>query len=283
MKKIPTVINHWVKIVPLNLHQFILKNASTKIKNRYIMATQHYEKAYLIKDLDPEMAIIRLIAAEEELVVAIFKILETLKHLGSQQLIFAKSSKNHQVKLAFSQVLFVFKDILKNYFNPELGGQLISEVKTNCTAHNNSSPSFFFKLELENDRFDLKIVFLDTKKECSVFPNDFEITLPPGKDVTLSLYQTFLEHVPDNDLKAFLGSRANFRNKIFYSEDVGAYSMSQTWDKFISIFNTAIGDLAWSIGLLIDPNTSIKKWLLISQFLEVFQNILIECKFIKKK
>lgn len=92
----------WSKLIPNDLDNLILNCAPTKVKHRYIKAKYHYEKALKIANIDPEMSIIRLVAAEEELVVGIFEILK-IKKINNIE--FVKKFKNHQVKISFAPIL----------------------------------------------------------------------------------------------------------------------------------------------------------------------------------
>ncbi len=86
-------------LLPHELDEFILKKTPTKVRNRYVKAKCHFCKSLKLVFLDPEMAFIRLVAAEEELVVGIF---ETLK-LKFSNIKFSK--KDHHVKMALAPIL----------------------------------------------------------------------------------------------------------------------------------------------------------------------------------
>jgi hypothetical protein len=101
-----------------DITQLIFKSAPTKVANRVGKALDHYTKAAALQGIDDEMGVIRLIAAEEELVVAIFEVLKlNAKHLPDHS-DFIGRYKNHQVKLAFypvlSQIRFALGDMLVN-------------------------------------------------------------------------------------------------------------------------------------------------------------------------
>lgn len=100
------------ELVGEEIVDLIFTKAPTKVLSRVVNAIMHVEKAKKLKDIDAEMASIRLIAAEEELVVAIFEWLKLNKEKMPQHTELVKSYKNHQVKLMFVPVLLLMKNIL---------------------------------------------------------------------------------------------------------------------------------------------------------------------------
>jgi hypothetical protein len=79
--------------------------APTKILSRIHKALDHYTKAQRLAGVDDEMGAIRCIAAEEELVVAIFEWLKLNTDKVPEHRDFIGRSKNHRVKLAFLPVI----------------------------------------------------------------------------------------------------------------------------------------------------------------------------------
>lgn len=98
--------------------QLIFEKAPTKVFTRIAKSLEHYTRASQLQGLDEEMGVIRLIAAEEELVVAIFEWIKlNAQHLPEHG-DFVGKYKNHRVKLAFypvlSQLGFVLGDMFSN-------------------------------------------------------------------------------------------------------------------------------------------------------------------------
>lgn len=86
----------------------IFEIAPTKIGTRVGKALDHYTKALRLQGIDDEMGAIRCIAAEEELVVAIFEWLKLNTDNVPEHSDFIGRYKNHRVKLAFYPVLSQF-------------------------------------------------------------------------------------------------------------------------------------------------------------------------------
>ncbi|MBY3236916.1 hypothetical protein HFO17_20620 [Rhizobium laguerreae] len=84
---------------------FIFDNAPRKVLTRVARALEHYARAGKLEGIDEEMGAIRLIAAEEELVVAIFEWLKLNADSFPEHRDFVSKFKNHVVKLAFYPAL----------------------------------------------------------------------------------------------------------------------------------------------------------------------------------
>ena len=79
----------------------LLDTAPTKVRARVIKALDHYHKALRLDGLDEEMAALRFVAGEEELVVAIFEWIKLNEDDYPEHRDFVRKLKNHTVKLAF--------------------------------------------------------------------------------------------------------------------------------------------------------------------------------------
>jgi len=95
---------------------FILERAPTKVMMRITNACYHFEKANDLVGVDEEMGAIRLVAAEEELVVAIFEWLKLNAEHMPEHKDFVGKFKNHVVKLSFYPVLQQFRVIIEGMF-----------------------------------------------------------------------------------------------------------------------------------------------------------------------
>ena len=91
---------------------FIFEHAPRKVTTRVAKAIEHYTRAGKLVDIDEEMGAIRVIAAEEELVVAIFECLKLKEDHFPEHKDFVRKFKNHIVKLAFYPTLAQFRFIL---------------------------------------------------------------------------------------------------------------------------------------------------------------------------
>jgi hypothetical protein len=92
-------------LVGQEIINLVLQVAPTKVGSRVGKALDHYTKALRLIGVDDEMGAIRCIAAEEELVVAIFEWLKLNSDKVPEHSDFIRKYKNHRVKLAFYPVL----------------------------------------------------------------------------------------------------------------------------------------------------------------------------------
>lgn len=83
----------------------IVDRAPRKVLSRVLKSLDHYTKALRLIGVDEEMGALRCVAAEEEMVVAIFEWLKLKAASMPEHGDFIKKYKNHYVKLAFSPVL----------------------------------------------------------------------------------------------------------------------------------------------------------------------------------
>jgi hypothetical protein len=108
----------FAEFVGQEIVDFIFERAPHKVGTRVGKALDHYSKALRLKGIDDEMGVIRMIAAEEELVVAIFEWLKLSADEMPEHGDFIRRFKNHPVKLTFypvlSQFRFILGDILTN-------------------------------------------------------------------------------------------------------------------------------------------------------------------------
>jgi hypothetical protein len=99
---------------------FVFEHAPQKVTTRVARALDHYSRAPLLTGIDEEMGAIRLIAGEEELVVAIFEWLKLNEEQFPEHRDFVRKFKNHVVKLSFypvlSQIRFILQDMLERGF-----------------------------------------------------------------------------------------------------------------------------------------------------------------------
>ena len=100
---------------------FIIEHAPRKVMNRVVSASHHYTCASKLVGIDEEIGAVRLIAGEDELIVAIFEWLKLNEDKYPDQKDFVKKFKNHVVKLSFYPVLsqfnFAIGDMLQKGFS----------------------------------------------------------------------------------------------------------------------------------------------------------------------
>jgi hypothetical protein len=248
---------------------FIFEHAPRKVNARVARALDHYTKASALVGVDEEMGAIRLIAAEEELVVAIFEWLKLKEEQFPENKDFVRKFKNHVVKLAFYPVLaqfrYILSDMLKNGFAPDGLEDVI-----NWTT----------KPVIDGDR--VKLALIDAKGKELIRHNPLAVDLSQGevrgKDVVPLLLADLTEMVKtqrDMTLKEFLFARADFRNKLLYASDAGSVEMSDTLTDLIDTFKETYNDLLWVLAILINGEPPSKEWGLVSQFIGLYREVLI--------
>lgn len=252
----------------------IFNKAPTKVLSRVVNAIMHVERAKKLKDIDAEMASIRLIAAEEELVVAIFEWLKINKEKMPQHTELVKSYKNHQVKLMFVPVLLLMKNILWHCVPPI----------PNLNERN-------LKIYPKHD--DGKIVIMLQLPFSDVqFPlNPLSVFITMGEDVDEnqvvdSLYSELEDTVKikyDMTLKQFIKQRAEFRNTLLYAGDAIPVNYVVDYDEMTSICYSAYEALLWSLAALLTNDPLSPHLGAVSQFIAIYKKVLLDSKVIKLK
>ncbi len=221
------------------------------------------------------MGAIRLIAAEEELVVAIFEWLKLKSDQFPEHRDFVRRFKNHQVKLAFypvfSQLRFILADMAEG-FVPE-GLDASKGWNATMICHNN--------------HVDLFIKGEDGSEIIRM--NPFSIAISRGDlthdEVVEEMYRDFEREVRKQHnvpVRQFVTLRSDFRNKLLYAEDGGMWQMGETLEELLdTTFKTTLRDLLWALGALVcnePPQTSFG---LIAQFVSLYRRVLTEAGVIK--
>lgn len=257
------------------LLEAIVNSGPTKVLTRVAKAAEHVEKANRLQGVDEEMAVIRYIAAEEELVVAIFQWLNlNVEHVGAHQ-DFLRKAKNHLVKLAFPLVLqqlaFVAGDFLE-------GGITVDglEDPLNWEVH----PT------IEGGRVMLQAVGKDGKALFSMNPLDVALTQSEKspQETAAALMQELAGSARsywDLSLREFVIQRADFRNKLLYADDAQTYSMNETLAQLRPMFETDLRHLLWALGCILTNKPLVKSWGLVNQVLAVYRNVLTDAKLLK--
>lgn len=266
---------HFDSLVGVEVIQLIKKHAPRKIMSRINKALDHYAKAEKLQGVDDEMGSIRLIAAEEELVVAIFEWLKLNAKFLPEHNDFIGKFKNHYVKLSFHPVLMQFRFILEA--TTQEGGEDMHDKDENP----------FVDLVVHDGKIRVRLSGRDHKSAMHFNPTDFFISHgeKDPADVVEMIFSDFKQLLYDQNkisLSEFITARAEFRNKILYSEDGGSVSMDETLKSLTeTVFSKTIRDLLWAIAILLTNKPMAQNWGLISQFIAVYRKVLLECKLIK--
>jgi hypothetical protein len=269
-------VKPFADLVGDEVFSFILDRAPTKVKTRISRALDHYTRASALVGVDEEMGAIRLIAAEEELVIAIFECLKLKEDQFPEYKDFVRKFKNHVVKLSFypvlSQFRFIYSDLLKNGFGPE--GM---EDVVNWTA----------KPVVEGEKLRLAIMDAEGKEVFRHNPLAVDLTREGarGKEVVPLMLKDFEELVRDQHglaVKEFLKKRAGFRDSLLYATDAASMGlMEDTLGDLIEEFKRSFHDLLWVLALLMGSVPPSKEWGLVSQFIGLYREVLITAGVIR--
>lgn len=257
-------------LVGTDLINLLFEKAPRKVASRIGKAIDHYNKALLLSGVDDEMGAIRLIAAEEELVVAIFEWLKLKGDQFPEHRDFVRRFKNHQVKLAFYPVLSQFRFILADMadgFVPEgLEGVANWSAAVVC----------------QDDHVDVSI--RDAAGDEIIRVNPFSIVVSRDDlsqdEVVEEMHRDFTREVErqhGTSVREFVTVRSDFRNKLLYAEDGGAWLMGETLDELLdTTFRTTLRDLIWVLGALICNEPISPNFGLVAQFVSLYRRVLAE-------
>ncbi|HDS8608381.1 TPA: hypothetical protein QH804_003667 [Klebsiella pneumoniae] len=263
-------LEYFNSLVGENLVDMILTKAPTKVKWRVIKAADHVRKAHRIKDIDMEMFSIRLIAAEEELVVAVFEWLKLNTDKMPEHKDLVGKFKNHQVKLMFTPVLMLMKSVLIESLGPNLN---IHGVRVEL------------KPRFENEKVDLCFSIPSSGFMMPLNPLSIFINLEEQEqDIIESLYEQLQNEVRNEfgiPLKEFVMKRADFRNLLLYSNDGGFVNCVIDYDELMDGFNQTFEALLWSLAALLNNDPLSPNLGLVTQFIDVYRLVLIKTKVLK--
>jgi hypothetical protein len=263
-------ISPFADIAGAEVVSFIFEHAPRKVTTRVAKALEHYTRARKLVDIDEEMGAIRLIAAEEELVVAIFECLKLKNDHFPEHKDFVRKFKNHNVKLAFYPTLAVFRFILRDMLEQGFTMDGLEDVLI-----------WSVKPVIEGGR--LKLAILDNKGEEIIRHNPLAVAISrdaisDGEIVGALLkdFKRLIERQQQTTLKAFLLERADYRNKLLYASDAGSMEMRERLTELMEGFKQTYHDLLWTLAVLIGAEPAIKHWGLVSQFIGLYRCALIE-------
>lgn len=248
--------------------EFLFAHAPTKVSSRLAGALTHYNRATRLIGIDEEMGAIRLIAAEEELVVAIFEWLKLNDDKYPEHKDFVRKFKNHVVKLSVYPVIAQFRFIL--------GDMLKSFSPAGMEFVNWSAKPII-------DGKSIKLAIYGEKGEEIVRHTPLAVMISKGeihgKDVIPELLNELEENIRGQrglTLKQFLLERADYRNKLLYAGDAGSMAMNETLEELIGTFKQTYHDLLWVLVILIGAEMPNKEWGLVSQCIGLYRVVLIK-------
>jgi hypothetical protein len=245
--------------------------APRKVRTRVGKALDHYGKALQLRGVDDEMGVIRLIAAEEELVVAIFEWLKLNATTMPEHADFISRYKNHRVKLAFYPVLSQFRFVL---------GDMLTEGIT-FDGLEDKLHWYVTPVRLEN-RILLRISDEAGRELITYNPLAVAVSWGDRSDqkVVDALFNDFARLVNDQHgmtVQEFVTARAEYRNKLLYANDAGAFAMGEDLEILIAtVFRTTLRDLLWCFAVLLTNEPAPRDRGLVSQFVALYRQVLRE-------
>ncbi len=267
--------NSFASMVGEDIIDLIFEKAPKKIATRVGNSLRHYDKAISLAGVDDEMGMIRLIAAEEELVVAIFEWLKINEAKLPNHSDFVKKYKNHQVKLSFSPMLdqigFVLADFMRHGITID-GLEDVLHWKL-CVVRSDKKVTLRVTNQFGNKIFDQN-------------PLAVSISLPGLSDdqVIEEFYDSFSRSVHDQlglTVRQYISKRTEYRNKLLYAEDGNIFSMNNSLELIVeNVFSRTLTHLLWSLAILLTNSPETINWGLINQFISLYRKLLSECNLI---
>lgn len=265
----------FAELVGAEILDLIFQLAPRKVATRIGKACDHYMKARQLMRVDDEMGAIRCIAAEEELVVAIFEWLKLNADKAPEHRDFIARYKNHRVKLAFYPVLSQFRFVLSDML---VNGITIPGLEDKI--------NWKISVVLLGDKVNLRIADAKNKELIQINPLAIAVNCDDltEKEVVESLFKNFSQIVFDQrgvTVREFVTTRADYRNKLLYADDSGFVAMAEDLEALIrDVFATTYRDLLWCLAVLLSNEPALRDWGIVSQFIALYRRVLTEAKLI---
>lgn len=208
---------------------FLCEHLPTKVSTRFVRALDHYARAGALVGVDEEMGMIRLVAAEEELVVGIFELLKIKQDQFPEHKDFVRKFRSHIVKLSFYPVLQQFKFAIGYMLNEGFVIEGIEDLMQ-------------FRARPVVDGKAIRVAVLKEDGSTLIRHDPFDVVVSrngvQNKDIVPLMLVEFEEQVKaqhSGTLKDFISRRADFRNQLLYANDAAAMGFME--DKLIDILD----------------------------------------------
>ncbi|MBC7103545.1 MAG: hypothetical protein H5U13_10070 [Parvibaculum sp.] len=269
-------ISPFSEIIGDDIAQFIFERAPKKVATRVANALRHYTLASKLVKIDEEMGAVRLIAAEEELVVAVFEWLKLNSDSFPEHRDFVRKFKNHLVKLSFYPVLLQFRFVLSDMIEHGFAPEGLEGVVT-WTAR----PIL--------DGKEVKLAIRDKSGKELIRNNPFAVNISHGddsnaEDVAKTLLADLSQTIVDqhgSTLRQFLTARADFRNLLLYASDGGSARLGDSLESLLQQFRQTYHDILWVLALCLGSKPPSNEWGIASQFIATYRLALIEAGAIR--
>jgi len=264
------------ELIGENYFDLIMRKAPPVVFYRVAKSVDHYNKARKLVGVDEEMGAIRLIAAEEELVVAIFRWLESNEAVFPEAGGFLKKYKDHRVKLAFTPVLSQFEYALRHLVESGFTAEGLED-----RIHWRSTPA------IVDDKVVFRITDNDGKEIITHNPLMISVTregLSPEQviDALYADFEGMVRHQSGVDLPKFVTQRASYRDFLLYAyDDVPTYTMNESLEELVQVFDVALRRLLLVLAVLLNGDPPGKAWGVVAQFYALYRKVLVACEIIK--
>ena len=256
-------------LVGEDIISFILESAPRKVATRVCKAIEHFVGADKLAGIDEEMGVIRLIAGEEELVVAIFEWLKLNDNIFPEHKDFVGKFKNHIVKLAFYPVLRQFRFVIGDMLTDGVTLDGLEDVL-----------SFSVKPVVEGKQ--IRLALFKENGEELIRTDPFAIDISHGELRGQDTVPVILKHMAGIvaeqlglTLKQYILARAEFRNHMLYATDGGTVSLGDDYGDLRAQFAETYHDLLWALAVAMGGKPPSKRWGIASQFIAVYRLALI--------
>jgi hypothetical protein len=256
-------------LVGEDIISFLLENAPRKVATRVCKAIEHFVGADKLAGIDEEMGVIRLIAGEEELVVAIFEWLKLNDKIFPEHKDFVGKFKNHIVKLAFYPVLRQFRFVISDKLTDGVTLDGLEDIL-----------SISVKPVVEGKQ--IRLALCENGEEL-IRTDPFAIDISHGELRGQDTVPVILKHMTEIvaeqlglTLKQYILARAEFRNHMLYATDGGSVSLGDDYGDLRAQFAETYHDLLWALAVAMGGKPPSKQWGIASQFIAVYRLALIE-------
>ncbi len=248
----------------------IMENAHYLVIFRVARAADHYNRALKLAGIDEPMGVLRLITAEEELVVAIFRLIALKADQYPDPGVILKRYQDHRVKQSFFPTLVQFWFAMEGMFTK---GITITDAPHVRWAYKPaiSDGKFVLNIHDENDRF---LIAADPVRQFLTRED-----LAP-EAVVEAMYKDFCDQTQERHgqpLTQFIQGRADYRNKLLYAyDDVANYVMDETFEELHGIFKKTFKGLLFVLAALVANEPVSPTWGIVSQFFGLYQQVLAD-------
>ena len=255
------------ELVGQSLVNMLFLKAPTTVLRSIRKAIDNFNRAKLLVGVDDEMGAIRLIAAEEELTAAIFKLLALNIGLLPEHKDFVNQFKNNGVTLSyyavFSQFRRAFVDISKGFSPDEADGV------------------GFWKACLECEEQKVVLQIYDDHKRLVTSVNPLTLDLLPNHQSPNgeidALCADFLAELAaqNKTVEELIGERAEFKHQILNASEQGMVVTEETLELLIeTTFAQSISDLLWTLAVLLSDVPSKENYSLVSKSISLYRRVL---------